>query len=660
MKRLMILGAGVMQGPAIRIAKKMGLEVVAVDGNPAAPNAAAADRFYHIDLKDKEAIAALGASLQRNGGLDGIMTAGTDFSASVAWAAGRLGLPGIPYEAALDASDKERMRRRFRQAGVPSPEFVVYGEEGGGLPPRSECRPERCQAHKVPGTGAPFYASPLSGGDPRNAPLPSLQADASSPLPTPHSPLPTFPVVVKPVDNMGARGCRRADNEQELAAALQDALAFSRSHRAIMETFMEGPEFSVDALVYRGRITICGLADRHIFFPPYFIEMGHTMPAALDPAEAGSLLAVFEAGVRALGIDNGAAKGDIKLTPSGPMIGEIAARLSGGYMSGWTYPYASGVEVTAGAIRIALGLDPGGLRPRRDWTCAERAFISIPGRVAAVEGIAEAQQTPAVRDIFFRVAEGSDITFPQNNVGKAGNILACAPARAAAVTAAETACRRILLPLEYPNRETEEFLWGVVKGNGESGIGNRESKKSFTPRFPPDAFALTPELEEMLRRMPFGEAENWESECSGIGNRESGIEKESRHQTSIFSTPDSRLPTPDLSTPDSPLPTPEPDPPLPTPHSPLPTITLTPFPELLSSPLRDYLGRTTAEALEAVRQLSGEALPEAQPGAASGSLGREFWAALVRGSYQGALYVLQGVLQGAGGAARPVTEEAPR
>lgn len=171
MKRLMILGAGVMQGPAIRIAKKMGLEVVAVDGNPAAPNAAAADRFYHIDLKDKEAIAALGASLQRNGGLDGIMTAGTDFSASVAWAAGRLGLPGIPYEAALDASDKERMRRRFRQAGVPSPEFVVYGEEGGGLPPRSECRPERCQAHKVPGTGAPFYASPLSGGDPRNAPL---------------------------------------------------------------------------------------------------------------------------------------------------------------------------------------------------------------------------------------------------------------------------------------------------------------------------------------------------------------------------------------------------------------------------------------------------------------------------------------------------------
>jgi len=141
---------------------------------------------------------------------------------------------------------------------------------------------------------------------------------------------------VKPVDNMGGRGCRRADSLAELRAAVEAALAFSRSGRAIIEEFMDGPEFSADALVHRGEITLCGLADRHIRFPPCFVEMGHTMPSGVDSGTAARLLEVFYAGIRALGITNGAAKGDLKLTPKGPMVGEIAARLSGGYMSGWT------------------------------------------------------------------------------------------------------------------------------------------------------------------------------------------------------------------------------------------------------------------------------------------------------------------------------------
>ena len=120
-KQLIILGAGTMQGPAISIAKEMGLETVVADGDSGAPYAPLADRFEHIALKDKEGVEALARDLKAGGRLAGIMTAGTDFSATVAWVAERLGLPGIPYETALDASDKGRMRLRFREAGVPSP-----------------------------------------------------------------------------------------------------------------------------------------------------------------------------------------------------------------------------------------------------------------------------------------------------------------------------------------------------------------------------------------------------------------------------------------------------------------------------------------------------------------------------------------------------------
>ena len=112
-ERLMILGAGAMQGPAIRAAGELGLESVVVDGDRDAPCAAGADMFLHIDLKDKERIAELALRLKAEGGgsgLSGVMTAGTDFSATVAWVAEQAGLPGIPYEAALNASDKGRRR----------------------------------------------------------------------------------------------------------------------------------------------------------------------------------------------------------------------------------------------------------------------------------------------------------------------------------------------------------------------------------------------------------------------------------------------------------------------------------------------------------------------------------------------------------------------
>jgi biotin carboxylase len=443
----MILGAALMQGPALRIAKEMGLETVAVDGNAAAPCAGMADSFEHIDLKDREGIAALALRLkaERGGaGLSGVFTAGTDFSATVAYAAEKAGLPGIPYEAALDASDKERMRRRFAEAGLPSPRFII--------------------AHK----------------------------DRAGQLLLPFP----FPVVVKPVDNMGARGCRRADTEEDLRAAVDDALSFSRSGRAIIEEYMDGPEFSADAIVYDGEITICGFADRHIFFPPYFIEMGHTIPSDLAPEKAAALIETFKKGVRSLGITLGAAKGDIKLTSKGPMLGEIAARLSGGYMSGWTYPYSSGAEPTKAGILAALGQKPDGLGPERGWTSAERAFISIPGIISAIKTDNSAENSKYVQNVFFRVKESERVDFPENNVSKCGNVISAAPERAVAVQAAEDMARSILIRLEKRNAETDAFL-------------------NTSSEFPPDAFSVTPAIRAALREMPRGRADTLKPEERG-------------------------------------------------------------------------------------------------------------------------------------------------
>jgi hypothetical protein len=267
-----------------------------------------------------------------------------------------------------------------------------------------------------------------------------------------------FPLVVKPVDNMGARGVRQVDRPEEYAAAVELALGQSRTRRVIVEEFMEGPELSLDAVVFHGQATVCGAADRHIFFPPYFVEMGHTMPSDLDPALLRQAEEVFLAGIRALGIRNGAAKGDIKLTPSGPAVGEIAARLSGGYMSGWTFPLSCGVEVTEAALNIAVGLPPGDLSPRFAAVSAERAFISIPGRIRALEGLAEVRQVDGLQELFLRVRVGDRVRLPANNLEKCGNVITRAGTRARAVGAADQARQQVFLRLEPNDPETLAFL----------------------------------------------------------------------------------------------------------------------------------------------------------------------------------------------------------
>ncbi len=443
-KYILILGAGLMQRPSIEAARELGYRTLVVDANSAAVCVPFADRFEQVDLKDREALAELALSM--GGSLAAVFTAGTDFSASVSYVAEKCGLRAHPFQSALNASDKTLMRACFEKAGVPSPAFVKVGR----------------------GDIAAYLKQGL---------------DTMS-----------FPKVVKPADNMGARGCRLIRGADEFLHSVEAAVSYSRTGKAILEDFMDGPEFSIDALLYDGTLTITGFADRHIFYRPYFIEMGHTMPSAFDEGKRKELVATFARGIASLGLTCGACKADIKYTPSGPMVGEIAARLSGGYMSGWTYPYASGVNLTKEAMKIALGKSPDVLERNRvpldageglpfklyDLPCckasAERAWISIPGRVREVLSLDRAELEPYVKDVMPRSGVGDRVDFPRNNVEKCGNVIAVSECRQLAVQAAENAAASIVLRLEPGSRETDAFLAGT---------------EQFCEKgFPPDAFDL--------------------------------------------------------------------------------------------------------------------------------------------------------------------------
>ncbi len=544
---ILILGGGVMQLPAIRIASERGWRVTVADGNARVPGAALADLFLKVDLKDVGGMERAARKLARSAGLDGVFTAGTDFSATVAWVAERLGLPGIPYEVALRATDKSLMRAAFRAAKVPSPEFVMVESV-------ADC------------AGA--------------------VSDAGLRL----------PVVVKPVDNMGSRGIRRVDSLAELEAATKRAIKFSRSGRAIVEEFVPGPEFSLDAIVEGGAITVTGLADRIIGCAPYFVELGHTIPSVFPKRDTDRVRAVFEAGIRALGIGTGAAKGDIKLSPAGPVVGEIAARLSGGYMSGWTYPYAAGVQATAAALNLAVGLAAGDLAPRWAMASAERAFVSIPGRIERLSGVEAVSMRPSVKGCFLRVKPGDEVVFPSNNVEKCGNVLAQAGTRAEAVDSAEEACRSIVVRLRPGERATADFLFGAPSATAFSIEAGGKGARA--------------ELARSLAAMPLFVAP---SEGRRGGKGEERQESETR-------------------------------------------VAILPLDGMRGITALDWQGRSVEEALEAVLEaVDAPLLPvSGRPAAGTLLLGKLFWRAFLRGGVQGGIWLVETVrerLSGPEGAA---------
>ena len=307
---------------------------------------------------------------------------------------------------------------------------------------------------------------------------------------------------MKPVDNMGARGVKRVETRRA-RGSVPTARALSRSSRVIIEEFMEGPEFSLDAVVHQGKVTVCGVADRHILFPPSFVEMGHTMPTEVESGDRPWPREGLRGRHRALGIDNGAAKGDIKLTARGPMVGEIAARLSGGYMSGWTFPLSSGVEVTEAALNIAVGLPPGDLTPVPEGL--RRAGPDLdPGNRGGGDGAEEARKCRGWRRYSFARGPGDEVVFPANNVQKCGNVIAVGEDRDEAPKRPRAGLCAAVDPAAAPDGEDHPLSFSGTGNDAFSSV-RRRAWRAGSPRC--RRFAATVALlagREDPRRAPAG------------------------------------------------------------------------------------------------------------------------------------------------------------
>lgn len=71
-----------------------------------------------------------------------------------------------------------------------------------------------------------------------------------------------YPVIVKPADSNSANGVKKAHDIHELSKYLKAALEISRNHRAIVEEFVEGIEFSAYCYVQNHQARLLMAAER--------------------------------------------------------------------------------------------------------------------------------------------------------------------------------------------------------------------------------------------------------------------------------------------------------------------------------------------------------------------------------------------------------------
>ncbi len=302
MKAFVIAG-GVPQVELIKQLKSRGITTVLADGSPNAVAKSYADVFYHVNIFDVPAV----KEIAEKESVDFLLTVCADqVLLVVAEVSELLGLPCyIDYRTAQDVSDKIRMKKVFKDIGVPTTDYVETEE---------------------------------------------LDMDAISRL--------RYPLVVKPVDAYSSKGVRKASNEAELRQYYNEAQQISRSGRVIVEEFFAGDEISVDAFVVNGKAKILAVTNSEkVEDEDRFVIFRGRYPVSASDAVLNKIQTIAQSIADGFGLVNSPML--IQLLNKGEELSvlEFCAR-TGGNMKWLLIKYSCGVDVITATIDITLGQEP--------------------------------------------------------------------------------------------------------------------------------------------------------------------------------------------------------------------------------------------------------------------------------------------------------------
>lgn len=387
MKKLLVLAAGLLQLPVIKKAKEMGCYVIAVDDDPKAPGMDMADKaIVPGGLMNEEKLVAIAKEEL----VDGVIHPCSEVAMNVM---GRINdelhLCGISKEIAIRATNKHLMREAFEKYGAPSPKSILTKDEEDAW--RIFCE----------------------------------EYDTNA--------------ILKPSRNSGSRGIAKVEkgiSKEEFVKLYHRALDESRDHQVLIEQFVEGPEFSVEVIVWKGEPHVLAVTDKKTTEAPYFVELGHNQPSVYSEEIQQKLKDGAIAGCKALGLTYCAAHCELKIQNGEAYLMEIGARMGGDFISTELTHLSSGIDMVAATIDVVLGVEPN-LNPVEDkhGVCI-RYFTPKPGKIVSIEGT-EVLKEPCVYDAEIYHHVGDMVPEVKSSLDRTGHVIVTAQTVQEAINKAE-------------------------------------------------------------------------------------------------------------------------------------------------------------------------------------------------------------------------------
>ncbi len=243
-----------------------------------------------------------------------------------------------------------------------------------------------------------------------------------------------YPVVLKPLALSGSRGVIRADNAAEYSAAVKriDSIlastgqkGFVREH-LLVESYIDGSEYAIEGFVVDGKFMPMTLFDKpEPLTGPYFEETYYLTPTRLDAREQNDLIIEVANCCAAYGLRHGPVHAEVRLSVSGPVLLELAARTIGG-QCGQLIEFSLQQKLEELVIQGMCGAVPQ-LNGAREAAGVLMIPITETGILKRVEGVTAALQTKFIRDIEIHINPGYELIPLPEGASYLGFIFAQAP-----------------------------------------------------------------------------------------------------------------------------------------------------------------------------------------------------------------------------------------